>query len=247
MPEFLRTHPITQSRIADSRSRADQYPKAGRKDSDYFQLIKARLRVLLADDKNNNLRQFRSEASEENASTATQYGSALALTHNGLFGKARELLNVLLTQSADNVHYVIALAELEVADKKDNKALTLLAENFKLNPHNHAITLLYAKTLILTKQVSAARDLLQTHLRRGNTNSAATYKLLSQALGKTNATVEAHEALAEYYLLSGNSAGAIEQLEFAAKFAGAQDAQAAQRIEARLEQLQPKKDKSNNG
>jgi len=243
LPEFLRTHPVTQSRIADSRARADQYTEVGRKDSNYFQLIKARLRVLLADNKDRNLRQFKSEADKKDARTATQYGYALALTNSGHYREARDLLNKLLAQSPDQSHYVSALAELEIADNNDAKALTLLAESFKLNPHNHAITLLYAETMILTKQVSDARDLLQAHLRRGNTGSALTYKLLSKALGKTNATIEAHEALAEYYHLSGNNIDAIGQLKIAAQLADKQDALAAQRVEARLEQLQPKKNK----
>ena len=99
----------------------------------------------------------------------------------------------------------------------------------------------------MTKQASNARDLLQAHLRRGNTDSALTYKLLSKALGKTNATMEAHEALAEYYLLTGNNIDAIDQLKIAARLADKKDALAVQRIEARLGQLQPKNNKDKKG
>ncbi|MBL4851290.1 MAG: M48 family metallopeptidase [Gammaproteobacteria bacterium] len=252
LPEFLRTHPVTQSRIADSRARADQYTnqhkELGRKDSEYFQLIKARLRVLLADDKKNILRQFESEANKKNASTSTQYGYALALTQRGQYSKARKILNTLLAQSPDDNHYVSALAKVELGDNNNTGAIKLLAGSLELNPHNHAVTLNYAKALLLANKAQDARKLLQTHLRRSQPQRASgvqfalTYKLLAQALGKTGATIEAHEALAEYYLLSGNNSGAIEQLEIAVKLAERQDNLAAQRIEARLEQLQPKQD-----
>ncbi|MBN4069178.1 M48 family metallopeptidase [Beggiatoa alba] len=248
LPEFLRTHPVTQSRIADSRARADQYKEIGRKDSQYFQLIKARLRVLLANDKKNILRQFESEANKKNARVSTQYGYALALTERGQYGKARKILNALLAQSPDDNHYISALAKVELGDNNDTGAIKLLAGSFELNPHNHAVTLNYAAALLLANKAQDARELLQTHLRRSQPQRslgvqfALTYKLLAQALGETGETIEAHEALAEYYLLSGNNSSAIDQLEIAVKLAEQQDNLAAQRIEARLEQLQPKKD-----
>lgn len=240
LPEFLRTHPVTQSRIADSRSRADQYKGNGRKDSQYFRLIKARLRVLLANDKKNILRQFESEANKKDATPSTQYGYALALSERGEYGKARAILNKLLSQSPDDTHYVSALAKVELNDDNNNKALKLLSDSFALNPYNHSVTLHYAETLLLSNKADDARQLLQTHLRRGSSHGALTYKFLSQALGKTNATIEAHEALAEFYLRTGNTDEAIQQLEIAIDIAARKDPHAEQRIEARLEQLKLK-------
>lgn len=244
LPEFLRTHPVTQSRIADSRSRADQHTNGGRKDTALFQHIKARLRVLLADDKQNMLRQFESEAKKEDATRSTYYGYALALTERERLNDAREVLNTLLARSPDDSHYVSALAKVELADNNTAKALKLLSDNFELRPHNHAATMHYAEALLQANRPSDARHLLQTHLRRGSSQSALTYKFLSEALGKTNAKMEAHEALAEYYLLKGNQKGAIEQLEIALAIAERSDDLADQRIDARLEQLRPKDKKS---
>jgi predicted Zn-dependent protease len=45
-PEFLSTHPVTTSRIADSRSRAEQYPYKQIADSASFGLTRAKLNVL---------------------------------------------------------------------------------------------------------------------------------------------------------------------------------------------------------
>ena len=243
LPEFLRTHPITRSRIADSRARADQYEDAGRKDSEYFQLIKARLRVLLAEDKQAAVKQFESEVEKEDANLASRYGLALAYSENGQYQKARELLKKLLQQSPDDKHFTNALARVEMNEGNDTLAVKLLSENFELNPHNHAVTLNYAEALLLTNEPVKTQRLLQEHIRRGNTQSATTYKLLAEALGKTNSTIEAHESLAEYHYLSGDRNEAINQLEIAIKRAKNKDSLAIQRIEARLEQLRPEKDK----
>ncbi len=52
VPEFLRTHPVTASRISDSRGRADNYPYKQYPDSLTYQLIKTKLQVSLATDSN---------------------------------------------------------------------------------------------------------------------------------------------------------------------------------------------------
>ncbi len=242
LPEFLRTHPVTQSRIADSRARADQFDNSGRKDSEYFQLIKAKLRVLLSSNKAAQLTQFQSDAAKKDASAASKYGLAIALSKNGQYDKARKQLKKLLAESPDNTHYTNALARVEIRSNNDDAALKLLKNGFELSPHNRAITLNYAEALILNNQADKAQQLLREHILRSNQPSANTYKLLAEALGKTDATIEAHESLAEYHHLSGQRQEAINQLEIAAKIAKRKDKLASQRIEARLEQLKPKKE-----
>ena len=49
VPEFMRTHPLSESRIADTRNRARQYPKVDREQSLAFQLMRARVQVHHAD------------------------------------------------------------------------------------------------------------------------------------------------------------------------------------------------------
>ena len=45
VPEFLRTHPLSESRIADTRNRAREYPKLIRQTSLNYQLMRARVVV----------------------------------------------------------------------------------------------------------------------------------------------------------------------------------------------------------
>ena len=50
IPEFLRTHPVTASRISDTRGRAETYPYKQYPDSLDYQLTKAKIRVLTTTD-----------------------------------------------------------------------------------------------------------------------------------------------------------------------------------------------------
>ena len=49
LPEFLLTHPVTESRIADARAQASAYPRKSYPLSLPFQLMRARVRMLLAE------------------------------------------------------------------------------------------------------------------------------------------------------------------------------------------------------
>jgi len=50
IPEFLRTHPVTASRISDTRGRAETYPYKQYPDSLGYQLTKAKIRILTTTD-----------------------------------------------------------------------------------------------------------------------------------------------------------------------------------------------------
>ena len=49
VPEFLRTHPLSENRISDTRNRARQYPKVVREQSLEFHLMRARIQLLHSD------------------------------------------------------------------------------------------------------------------------------------------------------------------------------------------------------
>ena len=64
-PEFLSTHPVTTSRIADSRGRAEQYPYKQFADSVSFGLTRAKLRVLTTNNPARLLASYDAELKEE--------------------------------------------------------------------------------------------------------------------------------------------------------------------------------------
>src|SRR3569623_1885139 len=80
-PELLRTHPVTSSRIADTRARAEHYPRLKNTDTLSYLLTRAKLRVLTSNDPVQTVEYFtkapRGKPPDQEA--ARRYGDALAL------------------------------------------------------------------------------------------------------------------------------------------------------------------------
>src|SRR3569623_1759369 len=80
-PELLRTHPVTTSRIADTRARAEQYPRVKNTDTLSYLLTRAKLRVLTSNDPVQPVEYFtktpRGKTPDQEA--ARRYGDALKL------------------------------------------------------------------------------------------------------------------------------------------------------------------------
>ena len=74
IPEFLRTHPVTASRIADTRGRAEKYPYRHYPDSFNYQLAKAKLRVLTLENEDADMSRFFQNATISWHSTTTRSG-----------------------------------------------------------------------------------------------------------------------------------------------------------------------------
>src|SRR5699024_7011416 len=64
-PEFILTHPVTETRVADSKSRARALPRGERRSSLYFDLIKNRLQARYIADPKNAVRYFQKDYQAE--------------------------------------------------------------------------------------------------------------------------------------------------------------------------------------
>lgn len=237
LPEFLSTHPVTNTRISESRSRAEHYPRKSYPDSLGFQLMRARLRVLTAKDPNKLVQDYAAQikAGQFSNAAAWRYGYALSLSAAGRYDQARELLSELLAKDRQRIAYTIALAQVEQDTKHSKTALQLLSDALTLYPDNGPLTLSYVNALLQDRQAKAARDTLQTYMRH-NPSNPDLYTLLARAAGEAGYAGEAHEAQAEYFYLNGDTDSAIAQLEKARKATGA-DFYQNSRIDSRLQQL----------
>ncbi len=239
VPEFLRTHPVTTSRIADARGRAAQYvTKAHPIDALQFYLMREKLRVLLASDVNLLLPYYR-EAMQKGVDKykhAVQYGYGLALAAAGHFGQARNQLQRLIDQDPERLAYQLALARIDIRTGQLAAALQRYQQMQQIYPDDQALTLEQVTALLQAGQPQQARQLL---LKQRDTGTALqqVYQLLAkteQALGHRS---QAHRWLAEYYYQSGQLEQAIDQLQIAAKFAKGDEYQRAQ-ISSRLREVE---------
>ncbi|HFQ92361.1 MAG TPA: tetratricopeptide repeat protein, partial [Chromatiales bacterium] len=169
-------------------------------------------------------------------SPATRYGYALALLKTGDYGKAFELTSQLAQQDPDRIAYQIHLARIKLAAGHADEAQAIFRDNLALYPNNRPLTLLYANALIQTGNPLRATRVLRNYKRERKQASPLYYSLLAQAENDNGNEIAAHQALAEYYDLVGQTASAISQLKIALKDVE-QDSLRHAQIKARLKVL----------
>lgn len=239
VPEFLRTHPVTTSRIADARGRAVSYPvKRQIGDNLQFYLIREKLRVMAATDVNQLTRRY-ADALDSGSSLnaiATRYGYSLALAAQGDYTLARTVLQSLIDHDNDRLSYQLALADLEIAVGRLPAALTIYDNNQKLYPDDQALTLNQVGALLKADLPEKAVALLQKQLDLG-VPTRQLYKLLSHAKAAMGDKSQSHSWLAEYYYSSGRLEQAADQLRIAADFSKRDEYQLA-KISSRLREVE---------
>ncbi|MDG1215348.1 MAG: M48 family metalloprotease, partial [Luminiphilus sp.] len=133
IPEFLRTHPLSEKRIADTRARAMQYPKQIRSVSLDYQLMRARVAVQSAQTPEEAVAQFRSAAEGDPISAeATAYGLVLALTAAGRPDEAALTLDSVWSANSDRIEYVMAAADIALARGQPDRAVAGLERRLEL-------------------------------------------------------------------------------------------------------------------
>ncbi len=238
-PEFLSTHPVTGSRIADSRNRAEQFPYRQYVDSTPYQLMHAKLRVIIDRDPQQAVAYFARAKEEEQPRVrlVTRYGYALALLRAGDAKRARAELRELspaVVETQVALQIAAASAELELGNT--GEALRIYREAARLYPNDRALTHEYAEALLRAGQPDKVLALVDSY-RRHYALDAPLYKVLAEAHARVGNPVEAKVALAEHYYISGRLDAAIEQMRLAQKMPEG-DFYRRERVTARLSEFE---------
>ena len=217
VPEFLRTHPLSENRIADTRNRARQYPKQIRDTSLDYQLMRARVSAQLAPTPEQGVLQFRGELDGTPRSReAATYGLVLALTAAGRPAEAREALQTIWSPASDRVEYVVADAEIDMASNRPDIAADKLESALELAPGNHPLTMAYATALMQGGQPHIAEQVLLEQSKR-RPNDPSLWYLLAEVQGLAGHIAGLHQSRAEYFILNGALNQAERQLNYALK------------------------------
>ncbi len=233
-PEFLLTHPVNTSRIADALGRAADYGHRQRPDDLSYHLLRARLRERSYTDPKKAVAYFRStlDSRRFRNEMAERYGYAVALERAGNIGAAGEVAAKLLAQKPEQVEFIILNAELEAKSGKRAQALKQLQAAVDVRPISMPLRVAYARTLMAGGQADKALRTLEEITRMHPANPYV-YQLMSDAgrmAGRKGAT---HLYRAEYLYAQGDLDPAIRQLEFALTQPGI-NFQDQSRIQARL-------------
>jgi len=237
VPEFLLTHPVSSTRLADARNRAVSLKQYIPGPQLQYHLARTKLRVFTSTNLNDTLKAF-----EQNLKTgsylnqkAEMFGYALVLIKKEKFSKASKYVNLLIKSNPNSIAFKLLQALLKFKSGDTKFALKQLEQALKVYPLNPMLTEYYVVLLLKMKQAKKARKILRTFLRQPAPNPRF-YKLLSDAENTLKNTVGSHEALANFYYDMGQTHSAIEQINIALKDKKI-DFYTSSRLESRLKEL----------
>jgi predicted Zn-dependent protease len=237
-PEFLSTHPVTTSRIAEARDRAAQFGFRQRVDGLRYGMVRAKVRVLMESDNERLLAEFNDElprATSAVDATGVRYGMALVKARMGRLDEAREQFEALAREHPDVIVLRMAVADTLLRSGKDADALAMFRDAWHLLPDSRLVARHYAEALLRTRQPEQSLAVIEEHRRLAGAD-AELMRLQAQALQALGRTAQSQAALAEHYYRKGELDAAIHQLTLAAA-QPENDYYHASRIEARLEEL----------
>jgi predicted Zn-dependent protease len=240
VPEFLRSHPLTTDRIAESKSLADRHPKIMAHDSAQYQLVRAKVLIKTTDNLahqikalNNSLQtgKFRDER-------AVRYALVLALLDSGQTDGVQGHLDWLQQNDGDRVVYYLAQARLKLLTKELESAKSIYQHALSLYPNDSLLSMAYSQLLVQEQQpAKALAILLQLKPYVQSYQQPDFYWLLAKAQQGAGQQGEAHGALASHYQLKGQTKTAIEQLEQGLALPDL-DFYLKSKLEAQLQQMQ---------
>lgn len=236
IPEFLRSHPLSESRIADTRNRARDYPVKPRDTDVTYELMRARVITELTATPEMAVSRFRGELDGAPRSReAALYGLVLALTASGRAPEARRELDSIWSASPNRLEYIIADAEIDMALDNPERAAEKLGKRLEISPGNHPLTMTYATALMRSQQAHVAEEVLLAQSKR-RANDPALWYLLAEVQGLSGNIVGLHQSRAEYFILNGALDQARKQLTYALKLTRG-DFPASAKINQRLEDI----------
>ncbi len=219
IPEFLSTHPLDITRIAESEIRAkDLHPNVLPENPNYA-LMRARIRVLTSDDLVKTLNWFKGDRS---TNTNPWYRSAdlygMVLCYDGLDSgkKGLELVRPLAKAHPNNIAIQLALAQSLLAAGEKTAGMNALAQDYDLFPGNRPVIMMYARALYNAGNAKKTVQILRPYMDPSNhVLNPDLYKLLGNAANKTGNRVLSLRAMANVFELEAEYESAIIQLRLA--------------------------------
>lgn len=242
-PARLLTHPLTETRIADARSRAADYPRRYLPINKQFELAKARIKARYSFKADYAVEYFEAAVDQDvqRSKEASLYGLALAYMRNEKIDKAKKVMDKLIAGDSDNLFYIDAMTDIHISMGQPLKAVEMLKPHVKHNPRNQVLALNQANAYISAQKYDNAISLLKDFLLVRKDYQIA-HQLMSEAYQKSKQFSQMHQSKAEVYALYGAYNRAVDELQYAYNFAG-DNHLAKQRIRARIKQFRDQEER----
>lgn len=235
-PEMLLTHPLPESRLSESRDRANQMRPVVVQSSEDFYMAKARVLGMY----NNGQNQLGSDLLDNwskgniREQHAAQYGRALLAMEKDNFAEASKQLQPLLSANPQSAWYLDLATDISLGQKKNDEAINRLkaAKDLRVSP---VLQLNLANALLQSGKPAEAATLLNryTFNYKDDTNG---WDLLAQAEGQMGNRDQELAARAENMALVGRLDQAISLLSSASAQVKLGSLQQA-RYDARIDQF----------
>ena len=268
VPEYLRSHPVTSTRISETRQRAQKLvaerpaaPDTSRKPGTLllpgiyslgggpsesvggnFGWVRERLRVLSAKDPAAALREYRAMARAPGAGTtdAQRYGLALAQLRGGYPAEAEATLDDLLLRHPQHLWLTLARAEAAAVAGRRTQASERFDALLARHPDSRPVRLTYTQALgeVATPAAGRRAQEVLRPLLASSADDPLFQRNFARASELAGDIVRAGEAYAETAYLNGRAVDALNQLAGLMKRDDLDYYQRA-RIEARMAAITP--------
>lgn len=235
-PEFLLTHPLSETRIADARNQALDLPRGNYKDSLDYQLIKVRAEVHFQKNPAQGIEIYRKRLRDRPDDIAASYGLALSLSKAGEHQDALDRVENLFNINPQSILYNAAYAELLIESDQAHLARDMLSHQLVMNPDNLPLSLLYASALNKLGKHAEAEAVLERQSRARPKEVNVWYELAETA-GLAGNITGVHLARAEYFYLHGGYHRAIQHLEYAQRLVQRTNPQLVAKLSQRIQDL----------
>ncbi|MBQ13063.1 MAG: M48 family metalloprotease [Gammaproteobacteria bacterium] len=216
-PEFLLSHPVTESRVADARGRASRYPGRSFVDNLEYRIMRARILAHYAEDKQALADEYQKALDESETDLlrdANRYGVAVSFWEDEQYAKAAENLAVLLAKEPNRISYVVTQAEIFTAQNEPGLGISFLQRHLQINPDNHPLTMALADALVEARDYQRAATVMEEHALLRPDDHSLWYQI-AEVQGQAGNISKVHQARAEYFKLIGDYRNARDQLQFA--------------------------------
>ena len=238
-PEFLLTHPLSESRISDAKNQArditDVPPIDPEQELD-FQIARIRAEQKFTTNPAFDVTKFRKAATDKPNNMASNYGLALALSRNGDHAEAVERAERLYRYDAESVLYTAAFAEVLIEAGRLERAKAVLNRSLAYYPDSYPLAMLLAQTLIDEERFGEANAIYK-QLSKQRPHDTLIWFQLAETSGLAGNVTEVHLARAEYFYLNGASHRAIQHLEYAKNLVAGGNRQLHAKLTQRIQDL----------
>ncbi|WP_027967708.1 M48 family metalloprotease [Halomonas halocynthiae] len=232
-PEFLLTHPLTESRITDAQSRANQIQVTHPRAEDLaYHLVRARALLAIYD---RDPSQAATRLKRSNPPEAAQrYLAALIDAEKKQTDSALRQLDTLAQAHPDLAMLPASAVDVALKAGRVNDAIERARRQLRLMPGYQPTQLMLGEALLQTNPNDAY--FILNELADQRPEDPQVFALLAEAAGRSEREAWGHLARAEHQQLTGHIDRAIQQLDVAQEIAKRHnDLTASNRIKQRRE------------